>query len=99
MRASDRHIEDASVSGITTTEYEWVVAVPEKRNYLAHLAPSSGEPTWASRHVTVLCGWSGFAKGTAPGQVLVRRTWTDIVRRPCGRCEALNKQHTEGEDS
>lgn len=70
-----------------STDTEWVVAVPEKRNYLAHLAPISGESSWATRSVKALCGWAGFAKGTVPDMLLERGEYVDKYRRRCRRCE------------
>jgi hypothetical protein len=68
---------------------EGVVAVPEKRNYLRHLAPVSGEEAWATRGVKALCGWVGLAMGCAAGADSHRdRYGLRVRRRHCRRCAA-----------
>lgn len=68
-------------------EYEWVVAVPEKRNYLAHLAPASRLEGWATRSVRTLCGWVGYAHGTdADADSHRDNDGFRVRRRHCQRC-------------
>jgi hypothetical protein len=71
----------------SATEYEWVVGVKRKRHYLLHLAPLSGEPSWATRPVRAVCGWRGWAAGADIGdQVRSANGDGREPRRVCLRC-------------
>lgn len=70
-----------------TMTWEYVVAVPERRNYLLHLAENKGAAMWETRHVNALCGWFGFAKGEAPTATVARTAEGDkVTRRRCVKC-------------
>jgi hypothetical protein len=73
--------------------YGYVVAVPERRNYLSHIADVGGVQNWASRYVVTLCGLPMLAREVGPTDTSHRDgDGHRVERRHCERCERKASQ-------
>lgn len=74
-------------TGGTVESIIGVVAVPVKRNYLRHLAPSPDR--WGTRTVHALCGWVGYAIPSDENDTShFDKDGFRVRRRNCQRCQA-----------